>query len=129
MTYQRRGRYSWPITIYPTKLHVGTRGEKRRVVDTEAEPIEVRGWAIADADRYQDIQLDGNQEIVMFEIGVSDHPAFHDRRITSSAIVQWDGYWWDIVHPPKQSGRRVNRHVRHWRLSIRRKPIGSDPLG
>ena len=124
MTYQRRGRYSWPVEIYGVKIEANPRGERRKVVDLSAPAITCRGWAIADADRFQNMQIDGDQEIVMFELGVSDHPAFHTRQVTSEGRVFFDGYWWDIVHPPKQSGRRMNRHVRHWRLSLRRRPLG-----
>lgn len=91
-----------------------------------SEPVLItKAWAIADADRFQDMDLQarGEQEIVMFEIGVADNAAFHDRRITSSSVVEWDGYRWDVTHPPKMS-RGANRHVRHWRLQLRRRPLG-----
>ena len=126
MTLQRR-RLGTPVKVYGLKAETSRRGEVHMVPDMSAPVLEARAWAISDADRYQDMDLNGRgeQEIVMFEIGLADHPAFHDRTITSSAVVEWDGYTWDVTHPPKQS-RGANRHVRHWRLQLRRRPLGEE---
>lgn len=124
MTLQRR-RLGATVQVYGLHTVTNLRGEKRDVADMSQPVISGRGWVIADADRYQDMQLDGQQEIVMFELGMADHPAFHDRRVSSGARVRWDGHWWDVVHPPVQR-RGANRHVRHWRLSLRRRPLGED---
>lgn len=124
MTLQRR-RLGDDVQIYGLKTVVDHRGNEYRTVDLKKPDIECKGWLVSDADRYQMISEGGQQEIVMFELGVADHPKFHNREIAGEARVFWDGYWWDVVHPPKQS-RGANRHVRHWRLSIRRRPIGGE---
>lgn len=126
MTLQRRRLGAW-VEIYGLVPTVDRRGNVVRKVDTSQPIARIKGWLIADADRFQTISEGGQQEIVMFELGVADHPAFHNRDIAAEAMVKWDGYWWDVVHPPKQA-RGANRHVRHWRLSIRRRPIGDEGL-
>lgn len=127
MTLQRR-RLGAFVEFYGLDRQRDLRGNPIDYVDTSAPIARVKGWLIADPDRYQDVDIRGDQEIVMFELGVADHPMFHTREITSGARVKWDGYWWDVVHPPTQR-RGANRHVRHWRLSIRRRPIGDDGVG
>ena len=123
MTLQRR-RLGATAEVYGLVKTTNWRGEERIIPDT-SEPIAVlKAWMIADADRFQSMDIEGKQEIVMFEMGVADHPIFHTRDVASEARVKWDGYWWDVVHPPKQA-RGANRHVRHWRLSLRRRPL--DP--
>ena len=121
MTIQRR-RLGRLADIYGVEDYVSQRGEVRQRADMSAPLATVKAWFIADADRMQVMTLRGDQEIVMFEMGVADHPAFHDRRITTNARVHWGNYWWDVVAPPIQ---RVgaSRHVRHWRLAIRRRPL------
>ena len=122
MTLQRR-RFGAPVEVYGLVHVVNSRGQEKKDVDLTAPVITAKGWLLADADRYQDVDMKGDQEIVMFELGMADHPAFHDRRVASGSRVKWDGHWWDVVHPPVQR-RGANRHVRHWRLSLRRRPIG-----
>lgn len=124
MTLQRR-RFGAYVELYGMEQRTDFRGNVIKYVNTAAPVARVKGWLIADADRYQVIDMQGQQEIVMFELGVADHPYFHDRDVMSESRVKWDGYWWDIVQPPVQR-RGANRHVRHWRLSIRRRPIGDD---
>ena len=123
MTLQRK-RLGDIVKVYGLVDIVNSRGQEKKDVDRTAPVITAKGWLLADADRYQDIALKGDQEIVMFELGMADHPAFHDRRVTSGALVEWDGFWWDVVHPPVQR-RGANRPVHHWRLSLRRRPIGA----
>lgn len=124
MTLQRR-RLGAKVAIYGLVKQSNWRGEERIVVDLSAPIATPRAWLIADADRFQSMDIEGKQEIVMFEMGVADHPMFHTRDVASDARVYWDGYWWDVVHPPKQA-RGATRHVRHWRLSLRRRPLSPD---
>ena len=121
MTLQRK-RFGADVVVYGLYTVTDSRGQEKRTVNMEVPAIQARGWLLADADRYQQVSLKGDQEIVMFELGMADHPAFHDRRVSAGARVAWDGYWWDVVHPPVQR-RGANRHVRHWRLSLRRRPL------
>ena len=122
MTLQRR-RLGTTVELFGLHDVPNYRGDIERVVDMTTPVATVRAWVIADPDRYQDMVLNGKQEIVMMEMGVADHPVFHTRAVTAGSRVKWDGYTWDVVHPPTQR-RGANRHVRHWRLSLRRRPLG-----
>ena len=86
MTLQRK-RLGDMVKVYGLVDIVNSRGQEKKDVDRTAPVITAKGWLLADADRYQDIALKGDQEIVMFELGMADHPAFHDRRVTSGALV------------------------------------------
>ena len=126
MTLQRR-RFGKVAEFYGLTTQTDARGIHIRTTDMSAPVARLKCWALPDADRFQDMSLHGQQEIVMFELGAPDHPMFHDRTVSAGARVFWNEYWWDVVQPPVER-RGANHHVRHWRLSLRRRPLGDDPF-
>lgn len=120
MTYQRR-RAGQAIIIYGRRIESDRRGNKQYVPDVSVPAFAGRAWVMPDADRMQRAEIPGQQEIVMQTIGLPDVPEINEEIIGLWGYVRWNGYIWDIAEPPfKYHG--VNRHTRHWEMTIRRRP-------
>ena len=120
---RRRGR---PVKIWPSKEVQDDRGNRVVTADMDAEPFVTR--AAEFPQRSSKAEVPGYQQIVVTRIIVSDDLSKLGWPLSVPGgglwgRVEWDGETWDIAAPPTYE--HGTRHVRHWYLDIRRRPVQS----
>lgn len=120
MTFQRR-RAGEEVIIYGRHAQRDRRGNIQYVPDLSKPAYSGRAYLEPDSDRLQRAEIPGQQEIVMYTMSLPDNPSINEEIIGLWGYVRWNGYIWDIAGPPGFF-KGVNRHTRHWEISIRRRP-------
>lgn len=107
-------RHGQPATVYPTKVHVDSRGNQVAIADLTAG-FEIRAWVVPARSSRADV-AGGQQDLNVVRLGTdAELPG-----VDSWSRIMWRGVMWDVVDPP--AFHYGTRHVRHWSFDIRRRP-------
>lgn len=109
MTWQRRR--GLPAVVYRSKVETDSRGNSRKVVDTE-DPHTIKVWMMPE--RSARAEVPGDQQINVIRIGTT-YPL---EGVDLWSRVELMGSEWDIASPPAYH-RGVSRATRHWSITLR----------
>ena len=109
MTWQRRRGV--PATIFKSKVLADSRGNDRKVIDTE-NPYEIKVWLMPE--RSARAEVPGDQQINVVRVGT----VYPLEGVDLWSHVDMMGREWDVVAPPAYH-RGVARATRHWSLTLR----------